>query len=428
MKTRRYRLPAILPMLLVLMLCGACRQRFQGDASARLWSSPVGAGSHSLQNNAAPSRIVVEGADEPEHRPPENLHHADRHTQETWIYPIAKVASRFPPILPPADSPSPTGCGAGAIEPTWFEAEQASFDAEPIDLRQSKPSRSWLASPNAEEAKLPPLWAPGDLLADDPTSQPQVFDRRAMLANEYGSRMRSRAGCFLRNAWSDHLEYYSWPCMRDLLLGVAAGSVFANTSWDEDIRVWYQNDVRSHGTDKWSEFWKTFGEGEIFIPAFAGLAVAGSLLDRSPICFAAGDYGSRVTRGYLVGAPPMLFMQAFLGASRPGETRFESQWKPFDDTNAVSGHAFMGAVPFITAAKMVDPWWAKGGFYALSTFTAWSRVNDDQHYFSQACLGWWMAYLACSAVDRTENGCDRCYSLVPLTTPEICGVGLVYRR
>ena len=38
-----------------------------------------------------------------------------------------------------------------------------------------------------------------------------------------------------------------------------------------------------------------------------------------------------------------------------------------------------------------------------SALPAMSRVSDDDHYFSQAFLGWWMAYMAASAVDRSHH-------------------------
>ena len=99
----------------------------------------------------------------------------------------------------------------------------------------------------------------------------------------------------------------------------------------------------------------------------------------------------------------MLSLQVLTGGSRPGETTATSYWKPFDDNNGASGHAFIGAIPFISAAKMSDNIWLKGGLYAASTLPALSRVNDDDHYFSQIFLGWWVAYLAGSAVDRTDD-------------------------
>jgi hypothetical protein len=123
----------------------------------------------------------------------------------------------------------------------------------------------------------------------------------------------------------------------------------------------------------------------------------------------------------------MLTMQYALGASRPGETSFDSRWKPGDDVNAVSGHAFIGAVPCIVAAQMCDDPYLRGLFYACSTFPAWSRVNDDAHYLSQACLGWYMAYLACRSIDRTERNLPSA-ELLPMAGPDFQGLGLLWRR
>jgi hypothetical protein len=43
-------------------------------------------------------------------------------------------------------------------------------------------------------------------------------------------------------------------------------------------------------------------------------------------------------------------------------------------------------------------------FYGLSTFPGLARINDDEHYFSQVALGWFLAYLSCAVV---EKGTDR---------------------
>ena len=227
--------------------------------------------------------------------------------------------------------------------------------------------------------------------------------------------------------WTDYDNFYSWVTMRDLLLGIGAGGILANTSLDEGFQDWYQDDVRSSGTDNFAAFSKNFGEGKFVIPAMAGLAVLGAMCDYTPCGNLVEDFGSRSTRAYLVGAPPVLLLQYGLGASRPCSTLHGSKWQPFDATNAVSGHAFVGAVPFISAAKMTENRYLKGGLYLCSTFTAWSRVNDDRHYLSQACLGWWLAYLACRAVDDTEFE-DKHLTLSPIASPDMIGVGAVYRR
>jgi hypothetical protein len=226
---------------------------------------------------------------------------------------------------------------------------------------------------------------------------------------------------------SDYRNYYSWTTMRDLGLGVALAAPLANTAADDHFRDWYQNNVRSTGSDHLASFWKNFGEGAIVIPAFVGMAVVGEYFEDRPLLGTMGSYGDRVSRAYLVGAPPMLAMQYILGGGRPEEHSYGSQWHPFTDNNSVSGHAFMGSVPFITAANMVDNPWAKGTLYALSTFTAWSRINDDAHFLSQVCLGWWMGYLACRAVDGTEQE-DQHLRFTPVVSPEMVGIGMIYQR
>ncbi len=215
--------------------------------------------------------------------------------------------------------------------------------------------------------------------------------------------------------------------MRDLLLGIAGASILANTSMDHDFRDWFQNEVRSDDTDSFADFFKVFGEGEIFASSLAGLGIAGWLLEDIPICDVAGEFGLRTGRAYLVGAPPIVFMQSALGGSRPGETSHESAWRSFEDNNAVSGHAFMGAVPFITGAQMSKNRCVKAGFYILSTLPAWSRIDDDAHYLSHSALGWWMAYLACRSVSQTEAA-ERHggFRVAPLLDPNTAGFMAAY--
>jgi hypothetical protein len=100
----------------------------------------------------------------------------------------------------------------------------------------------------------------------------------------------------------------------------------------------------------------------------------------------------------------MLALQWVVGGSRPGEAHSGSHWEPFNDNNGVSGHAFMGAIPFLNAAHMTDNPWIRVACYAGSGMAGLSRVNDDSHYTSQAFLGWGMAYLAARAVDNTQQG------------------------
>ena len=224
---------------------------------------------------------------------------------------------------------------------------------------------------------------------------------------------------------SDYKNYYSWETLRDSSLILAAAAGVANSDLDAEVATWYQTRVRSAESDRISAYWKPFGNGFYTLPACIPLALAYdvNLFDGHPILNVAGDWGDRTTRAFLVGAPPMLAMQEILGASRPDSLDAHSSWRPFSADNGVSGHAFMGSVPFITAAQMTDEPAAKGLLYACSFMTGWSRINDNAHYLSEVCLGWWMGYLACRSVNDT-NYAKRQVQVLPMVTPEMSGIGV----
>ena len=340
----------------------------------------------------------------------------------------------------------------GASDP-FFAHRPPDLAQSPVRLprTQDQPSRTTiLASHEAEyvagtpsdstrsgELQLAAGYLPGDsrvISADGAWPTPlseSIIEQSRRQAHGIRPRVCRRLREAKYKVLADYRDYYSWPNMRDLLLGVSMGSIFANTSMDQDIRDWYQEDVRDSGTDDFASFWKVFGDGRIFISSFAAMAIAEGLIDieEGEPGYHVGVFSDRVTRAYLVGAPPMLFMQVCLGASRPGEKTYQSRWRPFEDNNGVSGHGFVGAVPFLTAGKMIEqdhPYMA-GCLYFCSALPAWSRVNDDDHYFSQACLGWWMAYLACRTVNDTEDE-YRHLTFTPLAMNDTVGIGAVYQR
>jgi len=228
---------------------------------------------------------------------------------------------------------------------------------------------------------------------------------------------------FAHDACLDYQHFYSCEGLTLLGLGLGAGAVLANTRLDQEFQDWYQDDVRSRGTDDFAKAAKVFGDGNIAIPVYAGVTLLRPYLAGWPAGAVVGQWGDRCLRSVVVGGPPVLALQWVLGASRPSEG-VGSGWKPFDDNNGVSGHAFIGAVTFINAAKLSDNWGAKLVWYALSTLPAWSRINDNDHYLSQAVLGWWFGYLAATAVDNSEQ-CKRQFAIIPLASNGGIGVGAV---
>jgi len=223
----------------------------------------------------------------------------------------------------------------------------------------------------------------------------------------------------------DYRNYYSWRNAAWLAAGFGLGAALANTDVDQHIRDWYQDNVRSSGTDDFAHIAKGFGNGEYVIGMMTAGWLAGEMAYDTPCGDALSQWGLRGLRSAIVGTPPMLLMQYVTGGSRPGETGHSSHWQPFSDNNGVSGHSFACGLLFINAAKMSDEWPLKLGFYGLSTMAGWSRINDDAHYTSQVILGWWMAYCACTAVDDTNQ--NRNWMITPLPMPGAAGLAVTYQ-
>jgi len=223
----------------------------------------------------------------------------------------------------------------------------------------------------------------------------------------------------------DYRNYYSWRNAAWLAAGFGLGAALANTDVDQHIRNWYQDDVRSSGTDDFAHIAKGFGNGEYVIGMMTAGWLAGEMAYDTPCGDALSQWGLRGLRSAIVGTPPMLLMQYVTGGSRPGETGHSSHWQPFSDNNGVSGHSFACGLLFINAAKMSDEWPLKLGFYGLSTMAGWSRINDDAHYTSQVILGWWMAYCACTVVDDTNQ--NRNWMITPLPMPGAAGLAVTYQ-
>lgn len=253
--------------------------------------------------------------------------------------------------------------------------------------------------------------------------------------NEYAPQFKFDASppvvepSFLSRIASDHRQFYSPDSLIGLSYGLAGGALMANTNFDNTVQAHFQSSVRNASTDEWFHFLegqKKLGNGRYTLPVFAIAWAAGSLLEGHPVADNVGEWGERSFRSILVGAPPMLATQYIIGGSRPGESSSGSDWKLFQDNNGVSGHSFMGAVPFLTAAQMAEEPWLKFAFYAGSTLVPLSRINDDDHYTSQAFLGWWFALLATKAIDSTQQGHTN-WTFAPWLEPGTSGFAAEYR-
>ncbi len=229
---------------------------------------------------------------------------------------------------------------------------------------------------------------------------------------------------------NDFRNFFDRRNMVELSTVFLVAAAFANTRVDENFRSWA---IKQGVTEPdVACIFDDLGAGEIVLPAmFAGTVAACVWQKLTPkhnfLAEVSGEWSYRSFRSLLVGAPAMLFSQSLTGASRPGESRFASGWMPFNDDNGVSGHAFVGAIPFLVAAEMTDRPLARMLWYAGSGLAGYNRICNDSHFLSQVMLGWTFAHISVRATTRTSRQFDN-FRMMPMTFEGNYGIGFEYRR
>lgn len=201
------------------------------------------------------------------------------------------------------------------------------------------------------------------------------------------------------NVKRDYSEFYSSDRFIRMGIVFSGGAVLAHTDYDQKFQD--NNKSKIFSVDD-SYNAKQFGEGKYLIPLSLIAAGISHYLSDGKELTGIGKWGELTARAYAVGGPTVLVTQLLTGASRPSEAPYKSDWKPFNDSNGVSGHAFIGAVPFINIAYMNDNIAIKSAAYMASTLAGLSRINDNQHYLSQVILGWYLAWESVDAVNSVE--------------------------
>lgn len=221
--------------------------------------------------------------------------------------------------------------------------------------------------------------------------------------------------------WQDYQAFYTKKRLTRVAGMFAVGAVMAHTNIDTEFQDWHQSNIHSERSDDVSKVAKNFGEKFIMMP----LAIAASAIEfKNPNSFWA-EWGQLSTRAYLLGGPIIGVTQPLTGGSRPKDEYKDAHWRPFNDDNGVSGHSFVGAVPFLALTKMEQlEDWQKTLAYVASGLGAWSRINDDAHYLSQAMLGWYVAWESLNAISETEQG--DWYQIKPVVYGDGIGLGIAF--
>lgn len=218
---------------------------------------------------------------------------------------------------------------------------------------------------------------------------------------------------------ADYQSFYRKDRLLRLGSAFGAGAAVAHSNIDTEFQDWHQTHLKSSDSDELSRIVKNFGEKWLMMP----LALTASAIEFSTPESSLAQWGQITARGYLLGGPIIGVTQPLTGGSRPKDKYQNAHWRPFNDDNGVSGHSFVGAVPFLALAKMPNvEGWQKAAAYAASGLAAWSRINDDAHYLSQALLGWYVAFESIDAI--TEKPYESWYQFTSVMFGDGVGIGI----
>jgi hypothetical protein len=173
---------------------------------------------------------------------------------------------------------------------------------------------------------------------------------------------------------------------------VVAGAVVYSGA-DEAVTRLHDKHVRSKSSDRLSRVGYELGQRPWFL-AWAGLAAVDAWVRSNPLT----RWGRANFETMAVGLPVLWTVQRALGADRPSADEPTPNWRPFASDHAASGHAFIGAVPWLNAARAAGLHRWRPLLLMGSTLSGWSRLNDRKHYLSQVWLGWFIAWQATNAV------------------------------
>lgn len=224
------------------------------------------------------------------------------------------------------------------------------------------------------------------------------------------------ACCFAKVDFVTSEEYGFWPHVIDdykvhygfyglprLLAGLSIAGILANTDGDHSLRDEWQKHLRNKSSDNffsWIDDYGSVSQYQYVIPIYLISSWAGYHSDNKTICWI-GKWGAQSFRALLLGAPQQAILTEMLGSPRPPQG--PSKWSWFKHNRAVSGHAFYGSLPILSAAKLTDSIPAKVALYTLSLLPPIARIHNDKHYTSQAFLGWWIALQSTNSVAQSNN-------------------------
>jgi membrane-associated phospholipid phosphatase len=164
----------------------------------------------------------------------------------------------------------------------------------------------------------------------------------------------------------------------------AVGGYALLTTLDQGVRRTI-SDTRSEHTDNVSLVARQMGEPEVYVTAGLGVLAAGLVSGNQGI----KDAGLRITSSLAITGVLVTAAKFTAGRARPSRSGSEADdFSPFSgNSSAPSGHSAMAFALATSLSDEIKSRWATVALYTLAAGTAWSRVNDEVHWFSDVVAG-----------------------------------------
>ena len=164
---------------------------------------------------------------------------------------------------------------------------------------------------------------------------------------------------------------------------LVVGAIATASLADGAVNDWVQ-DHRTPQSDDLAHIFRYGGEPEVVLGIPGGILVAGTIAGRPEV----QRSGGRVLLSIIAAGLTTSVLKVGTGRYRPAETDNPYIFKPFSGHDSFpSGHVTMAFALATSLSHEIKNGWVSAALYTFATGTAWSRLNDERHWFSDVLAG-----------------------------------------
>lgn len=164
---------------------------------------------------------------------------------------------------------------------------------------------------------------------------------------------------------------------------LAIGAIATASLADRSVNDWVQ-DHRTPQSDAVAKVFRYGGEPIVTFGVSGGIILAGTLAGRDDV----QRSGGRVLLSVVAAGLATGVLKLGAGRYRPSDTDNPYIFKPFSGHDSFpSGHTTVAFALATSLSNEIHNGWVSAALYTFATGTAWSRLNDEHHWFSDVLGG-----------------------------------------